>query len=127
MYATQSILLPKYQINLLRTISLRTWAVIFREEEAFFFRTCHFSLFFAEPLYQNVRIVHRILSLFCRQVTNHCETRVESWFVLFSLIPDLSVYFNYLSRITFGNTNREFYSLLLLISVPYWYYQYQIY
>ena len=33
--------------------------LLFLREKMFFFRTCHFSLFSAEPLYQNVRIDHR--------------------------------------------------------------------
>ena len=39
--------------------------------------------------------------------------------VLSPMILDFSVCFNCLSRITLGNTNRELYSLLLLICIPY--------
>ena len=48
-------------------------------------------------------------SLFRKQMKTHCKTLVESWFFRFSLILDFSVYFEYLSRITFrGSGNATF-------------------
>ena len=64
---------------------------------------------FAKPLYQNVRIDHRITFIFVVKNENHGKLQVVSWFLGFSLIFDFSVYFNYWSRITFwgwGTTSR---------------------
>ena len=74
---------------------------IFCKKE-YFFRPCRFSLFSAEPLYQHVRTDHRIIFTVWSNSENHCKTHIESWFVLVSLIFHFSVYFAYLSRITFG-------------------------
>ena len=38
-----------------------------------------FLCFFAEPLFQNVRIDHRILFIF-RKMRHHCKLQVGSWF-----------------------------------------------
>ena len=65
-----------------------------------FSRTGIFSLFSAEPLYQNVRIDHRIIFDFFFY-ENHCKSQVESWVFGFSLIFDFSVYLSDSSRITF--------------------------
>ena len=57
-----------------------------------FFGTCRFSLFSAEPLYQNVRIDHRITFTLLQNSENHGKPQVESWFFGFSPIFDFSVY-----------------------------------
>ena len=85
----------------------------FWEEEPFF-RTCHFSLFSVEPLYKNVHIDHRIIFTLKINCENHGKTQVDFWFVGFSLIWDFSVYFNYLSRITFGGWGTNSRSLKCL-------------
>ena len=64
-----------------------------------FFRACIFSLVLAEPLYQNVRIDHRLIFDFCYQSDG--KSQVESWVLGFSLIFDFSVYLKNSSRITF--------------------------
>ena len=61
-----------------------------------FLQTRFFSLIFAKPLYQKVRIDHRITFTFSQNSENNCKLPVRSWFLGFSLIFDFSVYFNYL-------------------------------
>ena len=59
------------------------------------------SLISAEPLYQNVRIDHRIIFDFGKKVNNHDKSQVESWFFWFSLIFVFSVSLPNLSLVTF--------------------------
>ena len=52
--------------NFSQKISLRVWAAIFDRKNLFFELVIFhiFSLFSAEPLYQNVRMDHRIIFTF---------------------------------------------------------------
>ena len=52
--------------DLFAKIRLEVWAAVF-ERKSSFVRTCHFCLFSAEPLYQNVRIDHMIIYTFSYQ------------------------------------------------------------
>ena len=103
LYAAHSILTSKYQMKTFPKNQPSSLGCYFWEKEALF-RTSHFSVFSAEPLYQNVRIDHRITL----KMQNHCKPQVESWFGGFSLIWDFSVYFNYLSRIPFWGVGDHF-------------------
>ena len=89
-------------ISYLLNINLQTPNMNFVQKYAFesgllfsrdiaFFHNLPFFLFSAEPLYQNVRIDHRIIYFFGKKVTNHGKILVESWFLfLFALIWDYS-------------------------------------
>ena len=85
----------------LRKISLRVWAATF-ERKSPSCRTWLFSLFSAEPLYQNVRIDQRIIFTFWSTSEKPCQkTSRILFFLVFSDFLDFSVYLNYLSKISF--------------------------
>ena len=83
-----------------RKTSLRVWAAIF-ERKSPFFELAIFPCFRPNPYTRMCASTIGSFSLFRNILKQHCKTQVESWFGFFFLIWDFSVYFNYLSRITF--------------------------
>ena len=101
LYHTYSTLTSKYQIPTFTKNQPSSLGCYFWEIEPFF-ELVMFQCFRPNPYTRMGVLTIGAFSFFCKIVKTHCKTKVEPWICGFPLIWESSLYFNYLSRITFG-------------------------